>query len=42
VWLGGFALAAAGCLCFVSLRLGAVALILVALVAVAAFAYRLL
>jgi hypothetical protein len=42
IWLGGAALAVAGCLCFVSLRLGGLALILIALVAVAAFAYRLL
>jgi hypothetical protein len=43
LWLGGvLALAAAGCLCLVSPRLGGAALILLALGAVAVFAYRLL
>ena len=43
VWLGGAAaLVLAGYLCLVSPRMGGVALILLALGAVAAFAYRLL
>ena len=43
VWLGGaLALVLAGCLCFVSPRLGGLALIVLALGALAAFAYRLL
>jgi hypothetical protein len=43
VWLGGaFALLFAGGLCLVSPRLGGLALILLALGAVAAFAYHLL
>jgi hypothetical protein len=43
MWLGGAsALVLAGSLCLVSPRLGGVALILFALGAVAAFAYRLL
>ena len=43
VWLGGaLALLLAGGLCLVSPRLGGLGLILVALGAVAAFAYRLL
>lgn len=43
VWLGGvLALVLAGLLCLVSPRLGGFALIVVALGAVAAFAYRLL
>jgi hypothetical protein len=42
-WLGGvLALVLAGCLCFVSPRLGGAALILLALGAVAVFAYRML
>jgi uncharacterized membrane protein YdcZ (DUF606 family) len=43
VWLGGVvALVLAGSLCLVSPRMGGAALILLALAAVAAFAYRLL
>jgi hypothetical protein len=43
VWLGSaFVLVLAGCLCLVSPRLGGISLILLAIGAVAAFAYRLL
>jgi hypothetical protein len=42
-WLGGaLVLVLAGCLCLVSPRLGGISLILLALGAVAAFAFRLL
>jgi hypothetical protein len=43
VWLAGaLALVLAGCLCLVSPRLGGLALIVLALSVLAAFAYRLL
>ena len=43
VWLAGaLALVLTGCLCLVSPRLGGLTLIVLALTAVAAFAYRLL